>query len=188
MPASKGHEPRAGTAQGRNHRGPGGRALSQGQRLSWKWKQLPPRPIKGKKKPLLLSRMLRRPRRVATKRSRCARKRTDDAQKIAHERGPLEIPHGQLPKDAAGKPEPQAQRNFTDPDSYILKRADGWIQGYNSKAAVDGEHQVIPNKRVSGVLITSIWRPSTGRNCGCSPAATPGCYRQRNCSFLAPAG
>ena len=120
--------------------------------------------------------------------SRCTRKRADDAQKIAHERDPLEIPHGQLPTDAAGKPEPQAQRNFTDPDSYLLKGTDGWFQGYNCKAAVDGEHQMIPNRRVSGVLITSIWRASTGRNYRCSPAAKPGCSRPRNCCFLAPAG
>lgn len=176
------------TAQGRNHRGPGGRALSQGQRLSWKWKQLPPGPIKGKNRPQLLSSMLRRPRRVATKSSRCARKRADDAQKIAHKRDPAEIPHDQLPKDAAGKPEPQAQPNFTNTYSYILKRADGWIQGYYCKAAVDGEHQVNPNKRVSGVLMTSIWWPSTGRNCKWSPAATPGRSRPRYYCFWAPAG
>lgn len=53
------------------------------------------------------------------------------------------MPRRQLPTDAAGKPKPQAQRNFTDPDSYILKGGDGWIQGYNGQAAVDGDHQVI---------------------------------------------
>ncbi|MBM5799086.1 MAG: transposase, partial [Cyanobacteria bacterium K_Offshore_0m_m2_072] len=30
-----------------------------------------------------------------------------------------------------------------DPDSHILKGADGWIQGYNAQAAVDSDHQVI---------------------------------------------
>lgn len=30
------------------------------------------------------------------------------------------MPYRQLLTDAAGKPKPQAQRNFTDPDSYIL--------------------------------------------------------------------
>nr|WP_255002923.1 transposase [Cyanobium sp. HWJ4-Hawea] len=43
----------------------------------------------------------------------------------------------------AALPKPQAQRNFTDPDSHILKGADGWIQGYNCQAAVDADHQVI---------------------------------------------
>ena len=53
------------------------------------------------------------------------------------------MPLRQLPADRAGNPKPQAQRNFTDPDSHILKGADGWIQGYNTQAAVDGDHQVI---------------------------------------------
>ncbi len=37
----------------------------------------------------------------------------------------------------------QGQRNFTDPNSHILKGADGWIHGYKAQAAVDGDHQVI---------------------------------------------
>ena len=53
------------------------------------------------------------------------------------------MPLRQLPADRAGNPKPQAQRNFTDPDSHILKGADGWIQGYDTQAAVDGDHQVI---------------------------------------------
>jgi hypothetical protein len=53
------------------------------------------------------------------------------------------MPHRQLPTDATGNPKPQAQRNFTDPDSHILKGSDGWIQGYNAQVAVDSDHQVI---------------------------------------------
>ena len=37
----------------------------------------------------------------------------------------------------------EAQRNFTDPESRILKSKDGFIQGYNTQAAVDGEAQII---------------------------------------------
>jgi transposase len=46
---------------------------------------------------------------------------------------------------AVPKPEPddKAQRNFTDPESRILKTRDGFIQGYNGQAAVDGAHQII---------------------------------------------
>jgi hypothetical protein len=94
----------------------------------------------------------------AARRSRGARKRADDAQTLAikaalaaglesplmtGERDPLAMPQRTLPTDAAGNPKPTAQRNFTDPDSHILKGADGWIQGYNAQAAVDGDHQVI---------------------------------------------
>ena len=46
---------------------------------------------------------------------------------------------------APPKPEPygKAQRNFTDPDSRILKTKDGYIQGYNAQAAVDATAQII---------------------------------------------
>lgn len=46
---------------------------------------------------------------------------------------------------AAPKTEPddKAQRNFTDPESRILKTKDGFIQGYNGQAAVDGAHRII---------------------------------------------
>src|SRR3984893_13288969 len=39
----------------------------------------------------------------------------------------------------AAAPVPKAQRNFTDPESRILKTKDGYIQGYNAQAAVDAE-------------------------------------------------
>lgn len=93
----------------------------------------------------------------ASRRARGARKRADDAQKLATlkaEAAGLDLvstaasdawamPQRTLPTDAAGHPKPQAQRNFTDPDSHILKGGDGWIQGYNCQAAVDSDHQVI---------------------------------------------
>ena len=41
------------------------------------------------------------------------------------------------------EPDGKAQRNFTDPQSRILKTKDGYIQGYNAQAAVDGGHQII---------------------------------------------
>jgi len=43
----------------------------------------------------------------------------------------------------AAKPAPKAQRNFTDPQSRIMKSTDGFIQGYNAQAAVDAASQVI---------------------------------------------
>ena len=47
---------------------------------------------------------------------------------------------------AAGRAQPadDAQRNFTDPESRIMRSAEGaFIQGYNAQAAVDAEHQII---------------------------------------------
>jgi transposase len=93
----------------------------------------------------------------ASRRDRGARKRADDAQKLAIEKAEaagldlvstavtdaLAMPQRTLPTDAVGNPKPSAQRNFTDPDSHILKGSEGWMQGYNCQAAVDGDHQVI---------------------------------------------
>src|SRR5208283_5016394 len=44
------------------------------------------------------------------------------------------------PSDA---PDPKAQKNFTDPESRIMKTKDGFIQGYNAQAAVDAAAQLI---------------------------------------------
>lgn len=41
-------------------------------------------------------------------------------------------------------PDPKAQRNFTDPDSRIMKSSgQNFVQGYNGQAAVDAENQII---------------------------------------------
>jgi transposase len=50
---------------------------------------------------------------------------------------------GRVPAPPNEEPSPKAQRNFTDPQSRILKTKDGYIQGYNAQAAVDGEAQII---------------------------------------------
>lgn len=50
---------------------------------------------------------------------------------------------GKPPAPPKGEPDGKAQRNFTDPESRILKTKDGFIQGYNAQAAVDGAHQII---------------------------------------------
>jgi transposase len=41
------------------------------------------------------------------------------------------------------EPDAKAQKNFTDPESRIMKTKDGFIQGYNAQAAVDATAQVI---------------------------------------------
>lgn len=52
---------------------------------------------------------------------------------------------GRKPQDPeAACPKDKAQRNFTDPDSRIMKGGNGeWVQGYNGQAAVDKDNQVI---------------------------------------------
>jgi len=48
-----------------------------------------------------------------------------------------------------GTPADKAQRNFTDPQSRIMKTGDGFIQGFNAQAAVDATAQVIVAATVS---------------------------------------
>lgn len=50
---------------------------------------------------------------------------------------------GRKPKHPPGVPKPSAQRNFTDPESRIMKGRDGVVQAYNAQAAVDAAAQVI---------------------------------------------
>ena len=50
---------------------------------------------------------------------------------------------GKTPAPPSAEPDGKAQRNFTDAESRILKTKDGYIQGYNAQAAVDGEAQII---------------------------------------------
>ena len=60
-----------------------------------------------------------------------------------------ELPSHQVPSEADGKPTPKAQRNFTDPDSRIMKKGGEYLQGYNCQAAVDASHQVIVGQAVT---------------------------------------
>ncbi len=52
---------------------------------------------------------------------------------------------GKTPKDTSDKPEPKAQRNFTDPESRIMKdgASKSFEQSYNCQAGVDEQSQVI---------------------------------------------
>ncbi|MFC1793084.1 IS1182 family transposase [Planctomycetota bacterium] len=52
---------------------------------------------------------------------------------------------GKKPRDPSDKPEPKAQRNFTDPESRIMKdgASKSFEQAYNCQAAVDEESQII---------------------------------------------
>lgn len=57
---------------------------------------------------------------------------------------------GRKPSTPPGTPKPKAQRNFTDPESKIMKMGDGGFdQAYNCQAAVDGKAQVIVAQAVT---------------------------------------
>ena len=50
---------------------------------------------------------------------------------------------GKEPADVSEAPDPKAQKNFTDPESRIMKSKDGYVQAYNAQAAVDATAQII---------------------------------------------
>jgi transposase len=58
------------------------------------------------------------------------------------ERGPDQVKNTHKAKPT-GIPPDKTQRNFTDPESRIMKSSQGFVQGYNAQAAVDADSQVI---------------------------------------------
>ena len=54
---------------------------------------------------------------------------------------------GKDPEEA--KPTAKTQYNFTDPESRMLKGADGFVQGYNTQIAVEPAFQLIVGQRVT---------------------------------------
>ena len=54
-----------------------------------------------------------------------------------------ELPSRRTKAERDGSPAPKAQRNYTDPDSHLMKSGTGYEQAYNCQAAVDEEHQII---------------------------------------------
>jgi len=78
----------------------------------------------------------------AERKRELAAQKQAQAAKIAHAQQALEAEsreraraEGKANPDAA-RPDPKAQRNFTDPESRIMKTADGFQQGYNAQVAV----------------------------------------------------
>jgi transposase len=62
---------------------------------------------------------------------------------------PEAMPRRGLARMADGTPTSKTQRNFTDPDSHLMKSDGHYIQGYNCQLAVDSDHQVIVATGVS---------------------------------------
>ena len=57
------------------------------------------------------------------------------------------------------KPKDKDQYNFTDPESRIMKGADGFVQAYNAQAAVEADFQLIVGQAVTQA---SAWSGHTG--------------------------
>jgi transposase len=61
-----------------------------------------------------------------------------------------DLPSHKIPRQKDGTPTDKAQRNFTDPESRIMKCSSaGIVQAYNCQAAVDEGHQIIVAQAVT---------------------------------------
>jgi transposase len=70
-----------------------------------------------------------------------------EAKRVVEARAREKVAEGSDPKEA--KPKDKDQYNFTDPESRIMKGADGLVQGYNAQAAVEPELQLIVGQSVT---------------------------------------
>jgi transposase len=86
---------------------------------------------------------------IAAKRANRKAREANEPKPDLKPRAPDELPSHQVPSEADGKPTPKAQRNFTDPDSRIMKKGGEYLQGYNCQAVVDASHQVIVGQVVT---------------------------------------
>jgi len=59
------------------------------------------------------------------------------------------LPSHQVGHHADGSPEGKAQRNFTDPESRIMKSGKDYVQGYNAQIVVDEAEQIIVSTGVT---------------------------------------
>lgn len=78
-----------------------------------------------------------------------ARQKARSEGKLDEDDEPVPPKSGRTPKRPPGTPRAKDQRNFTDPESRIMKGPEGFVQGYNAQAAVDAGSQVIVAARVT---------------------------------------
>jgi len=104
--------------------------------------------------------------------------------------GKLGGPKPKAPEDA--QPAEKAQRNFTDPESRIMKGGNGdWVQAYNGQTVVDKDHQVIVACDLTNQAADAPhMQPMIGQvveNTGKKPAkaaADPGYFSAPNVEYL----
>jgi hypothetical protein len=95
-----------------------------------------PNPTERKRKLIRASRSEEKADRLAGgKDDETDRKRPDDSDD--------DLPSHRVPTTKDGAPTDKAQRNFTDPESRIMKRGGSYLQGFNCQAVVDEENQLI---------------------------------------------
>ena len=86
-----------------------------------------------------------------------------------------DIPRNTRPMSPDGTPKPNAQRNFTDPESRIMVRDGAFLQAFNAQLAVDDANQIIVAAVVSNQgADAQYFEPVLRRvvdNCNAAPSA-----------------
>jgi transposase len=128
----------------------------------------------------------------AAAKAKAERQRAEQAAKAAQAAAEGRPPRPAKPPRET--PEERMQYNFTDPESHIMKNADGaFVQAYNAQAAVDAAHQIIVATDVTAQpadaphlapMATAI-----AQNTGQSPtrlSADAGYFNEQTVTVLAP--
>lgn len=105
------------------------------------------------------------------------------------------LPSHQVQADVDGEPKPDAQRNFTDPQSRIMPSNGTFVQGYNAQLAVDDAHQIIVAQGITNQSPDAQHlRPMLNQieaNCGAVPqqmTADAGYWSESNAAYCAERG
>ena len=72
-----------------------------------------------------------------------------EAKRVLEERAREQAKSKGEPEAEKAKPEAKMQYNFTDPESRIMKGADGFVQAYNAQIAVEPDFQLIVGQQVT---------------------------------------
>ena len=127
-----------------------------------------------------------------------AKKRDEHAKKLdGNDNDPpppavdADLPRHRPPTSRSGSPKPNAQRNFTDPESRIMFKDGAFLQAYNGQIAVDeSPHQIIVAAALSNQCPDSeYFTPMLRRvveNCGAVPekvTADSGYFSSENVHF-----
>lgn len=108
---------------------------------------------------------------------------------------PPSLPSHQVGHHADGSPEDKAQRNFTDPESRIMKSGKDYIQGYNAQVVVDEAEQIIVSTGVTNQAADAQHLPAmiaaVEENLGTRPVQTladAGYYSAENAAYCDQVG
>ena len=122
--------------------------LSEAERIDAEEDELYGKDKSGDELPSWVTDAKERSRRLKEAKEALEREAREEAERL-REKDPKEIGSREREVRRTGKPPKKAQRNFTDPDSRIMRRDQTYLQAYNCQAAVDAASQVIVARRVS---------------------------------------